>query len=177
MIIKQFYFNKGSKRYLYTTPEDTYTTVLEAWVFDKDDFDNWLGYSATGRTTSFQVGLGPKQRVANTFNAFYSMPDYYMLCAMRFERWWRCDMVYYDEKATKYDWAPIVNNPNRYPCYREYYEATFSCADDIFNFLLELAYVKRANDYWEGDHSNLEIKSFPTVYDTPKAAERITFTY
>lgn len=151
--------------------------MLEAWVFDKDDFDNWLGYSATGRTTSFQVGLGPKQRVANTFNAFYSMPDYYMLCAMRFERWWRCDMVYYDEKATKYDWAPIVNNPNRYPCYREYYEATFSCADDIFNFLLELAYVKRANDYWEGDHSNLEIKSFPTVYDTPKAAERITFTY
>lgn len=44
----------------------------------------WPGYSVTGATTSFQVGLGPKQRVQHTFNSFYSMPDYYMMCAMRF---------------------------------------------------------------------------------------------
>ena len=45
---------------------------------------NWNGYSKTGATTSFQSGVGPKQRVQTTFNSFYSMPDYYMMCAMRF---------------------------------------------------------------------------------------------
>jgi hypothetical protein len=105
------------------------------------------------------------------------MPDYYMLCAMRFERWWRCDQVYYDDRVVKYDHAPLIGKSKKYPCYREYYEAIYACADDIFKYLIELAYNKRANNFFEGDYSNKEILSLPTVYDTPKAPERITYTY
>jgi len=66
----------------------------------------WDGYSRTGATTSFQTGLGPKQRVESTFNSFYSMPDYYIMCAMRFEKWWKCDMVYSDQRTTLFDRNP-----------------------------------------------------------------------
>ena len=55
---------------------------------------DWEGFSPTGSTTSFQTGIGPKQKVENTFNSFYSMPDYYIMCAMRFDKWFRCDMTY-----------------------------------------------------------------------------------
>ena len=53
------------------------------------------GMTKTGATNSFQVGLGPKQQVEQTFNSFYSMPDYYIMCAMRFEKWFKCDSVYH----------------------------------------------------------------------------------
>jgi hypothetical protein len=52
-----------------------------------------------------------------------------MICAMRFERWWRCDQVYYN-RAVKYDHALLIAKSNKYPCYREYYEAIYACADD-----------------------------------------------
>lgn len=123
-----------------------YTVLLEPWAFEDGDVMNWTGFSPTGRTTSFQTGLGPKQRVANTFNAFYSLPDYYMLCAMRFEKWWRCDMVFHDERD-KYDHGPAVGSKT-YPCFREYYESIYACADDIFKYLVELSYAKRANDFF-----------------------------
>jgi hypothetical protein len=172
-----YYYNKAHRNYEFIEPEDMYTIVLEPWLFEDEDVEDWKGFSPTGRTTSFQIGLGPKQRVASTFNSFYSMPDYYMLCAMRFERWWRCDQVYYDDRAVKYDHAPLIGKSKKYPCYREYYEAIYACADDIFKYLIELAYNKRANNFFEADYSNKEILSFPTVYDTPKAPERITYTY
>ena len=84
---------------------------------------NWPGYSVTGSTTSFQVGLGPKQRVQNTFNSFYSMPDYYMMCAMRFEKWWKCDVVYGKMRTTAFDRNPKrglrdLQDHERYPCFR-----------------------------------------------------------
>lgn len=153
-----------------------YTVLMEPWTFEDEDVMEWKGFSPTGRSTSYQTGLGPRQRVASTFNTFYSMPDYYMMCAMRFEKWWRCDMVYYDERD-KYDLNAKIGTSKNYPCFREFYETTYACADDIFKYLIELAYAKRANDFFEGDVSNNEITSFPTVYDTPKGPERITYTY
>jgi hypothetical protein len=45
---------------------------------------DWRGFTHTGVTTAFQCGIGPKQKVETTFNSFYSMPDYYIMCAMRF---------------------------------------------------------------------------------------------
>jgi len=40
-----------------------------------------------------------------------------------------------------------------------------------------LAYTRRANDTFEGDHANYELTALPTFYDTPKAAEKRTYTY
>lgn len=87
-------------------------------------------------------------------------------------------MVHYDDKSKKYGESPLkFKGHEHYPCFREYYEANYSCADDIFDYLMQLAYAKRASDFFEGDVSNNEILSFPTQFDTPKAAERITYTY
>jgi len=47
----------------------------------------------------------------------------------------------------------------------------------MFDFLMELAYTRRANDTFEGDHANYELSALPTFYDTPKAAEKRTYTY
>lgn len=47
----------------------------------------------------------------------------------------------------------------------------------MFDFLMELAYIRRANDTFEGDHSSHEISILPTFYDTPKAGEKKTYTY
>ena len=111
-------------------------------------------------STAFQVGLSAKERVENTFNSFYSMPDYYIMCAMRFEKWFKCDSVYYDDRTTDYD-----RNPDRgfrnlkshefYPCFREWYEATYSCADNILKYLIELAYAMRANDVYQETSSSV----------------------
>lgn len=47
----------------------------------------------------------------------------------------------------------------------------------MFDFLMELAYSRRAADLFEGDHANYEMSLLPTFYDTPKKAEKRTYTY
>jgi hypothetical protein len=42
---------------------------------------------------------------------------------------------------------------------------------------MELAYSRRANDLFEEDHASHEISLLPTFYDTPKKAEKKTYTY
>ena len=81
---KAFFFNKKDKKYYITEPDDAYSNVLEPWGFEDNEVFDYVGYTQTGMTSAFQVGLGPKERVQNTFNSFYSMPDYYIMCAMRF---------------------------------------------------------------------------------------------
>ena len=84
---------------------------------------DWNGYSKTGATTSFQSGVGPKKRVQSTFNSFYSMPDYYMMCAMRFQKWYNCDFVYGENRVKDFDRHPDYVETDghlsrTYPCYR-----------------------------------------------------------
>lgn len=81
---KAFFFNKKDKKYYIAEPDDAYSNVLEPWGFEDNEVFDYVGYTQTGMTSAFQVGLGPRERVQNTFNAFYSMPDYYIMCAMRF---------------------------------------------------------------------------------------------
>ncbi len=38
----------------------------------------------------------------------------------------------------------------------------------MFDFLMELAYARKANDTFEGDHANHETIIQPTYHDTPK---------
>ncbi len=123
LLIKVFFFNRSTIKYQFIEPEELYTLIYEPWGFEEEDIMTWDGYSRTGVTTSFQTGLGPKQRVQNTFNSFYSMPDYYILCAMRFEKWWRCDMSHYEKRSEKYDRSVKVGLTNmkpheHYPCFR-----------------------------------------------------------
>lgn len=65
----------------------------------------------------------------------------------------------------------------RYPCYLEFYEASYACNDDLFDMLLELNYIRRANDFELKDVNNLELKRRPTIYDNPKENDRRTYTY
>ena len=143
---------------------------------------DWRGFTHTGVTTAYQCGIGPKQKVESTFNSFYSMPDYYIMCAMRFEKWFRCDHTYGDDRATEYDRSPEngltnMKDEDHYPCFREWYEASYACSDNIMRFLMELSYAKKAQDFWQGDVSNSEIRMFPTIFDSPSGPERITYTY
>ncbi len=110
------------------------------------------------------------------------MPDYYIMCAMRFEKWFKCDSVYYEDRSTAYDRNPDRGLKNLklhefYPCYKDWYEATYSCADNILKYLVELAYAKRSHDFYQEDTSSVEIRSFPTVFDSPNEPERLTYTY
>jgi hypothetical protein len=43
--------------------------------------------------------------------------------------------------------------------------------------MIELSYAKRAAGFFEKDHSNVELRGFATIYDSPNAPERITYTY
>ena len=143
---------------------------------------DWDGYSPTGCTTSFQAGIGPKQKIQNTFNSFYSMPDYYVMCAMRFDKWFRCDTIYGDERSKHFDRSPQIGLTNmkqedHYPCFREFYETRYACADNIMHFLVELAYHKKARGFLREDVSNVEIRSFPTTFDSPNDPETVTYTY
>lgn len=177
-----FFFNKKDKKYYITEPDDSYSVILEPWGFEDSEVFDFNGKSRTGMTTSWQVGLGPKERVENTFNSFYSMPDYYIMCAMRFEKWFKCDSVYYEERSTDFDRNPDRGLKNLrqhefYPCYKEWYESTYACADNILKYLIELAYAKRSHDFYQEDASSVEIRSFPTVFDSPSEPERTTYTY
>lgn len=84
MTNRVFYFNKLKLKYEFIEPEDIYTLTYEKELFEDEEIMDWEGYTKTGVTNCFQIGLGPKQKVELTFNSFYSMPDYYMICAMRF---------------------------------------------------------------------------------------------
>lgn len=155
-----FFFNKKEKKYLITEPDDSYSCILEPWGFEDAEVFDYIGKSRTGANTSWQVGLAPKERVENTFNSFYSMPDYYLMCAMRFEKWFKCDQVYYEDRTSDYDFNPDKGMRNLkpheyYPCYKEWYETTYSCADNILKYLLELAYAKRSNDFYQEDTSSV----------------------
>ncbi|EAS07366.4 hypothetical protein TTHERM_00568030 (macronuclear) [Tetrahymena thermophila SB210] len=173
--MKCFFFDHGLKKYQMFEPEDMYTVVFEGWALD--DLITFPGFTPTGRTNSYQIGLSPRQRTVVPTQTFYQMQDYYMLCGLRFERWFRCDLVYHDQRHTKFDQVKNQKNYKTYPCYREYYEAQYACQDDMFDFLMELAYARRAADNFESDFASHELTTLPTFYDTPKAAERKTYTY
>jgi hypothetical protein len=123
------------------------------------------------------MAVGPKQRVAVTAQTNYLKEDYFDLCALRFDKWDRCDFVFYDDRSTKYDQVKDLKNYKHYPCYREFYEAQYACSDDLFDFLMELSHQKRANGITHYDVESHEIKRLPTIYDSPKRTEKRTLTY
>lgn len=172
---KCFYFDKVAKKYVVVEPDDIYTLLLEPWALE--DINPFPGFTPTGRTNSFQPGLGPKQRVVVPAQTNFIHADFYDLCAMRFEKWWRCDMVYYDQRDTKYDYRVDQENYKAYPCFREFYEANYACQDDLFDFLMELHYAKQANDWFPEDAHNYEMMLFPTTYDAPKPGNNEVLTY
>lgn len=47
----------------------------------------------------------------------------------------------------------------------------------MFDFLMELAYTRRSNRTFEYNHFSHEMRRPPTVYDSPKNAERVKKTY
>eukprot|EP01016_Furgasonia_blochmanni_P012987 TRINITY_DN1654_c0_g1_i11.p1 TRINITY_DN1654_c0_g1~~TRINITY_DN1654_c0_g1_i11.p1 ORF type:complete len:251 (-),score=91.35 TRINITY_DN1654_c0_g1_i11:225-977(-) len=172
--LKVFYFDKGLKNYQIIEPDDIYQLLYENTSID--DFTKFPGYTPTGRTNSFQATIGPKQKVNTPVQTLFIRADYFDLCALRFEKWHRCDMAFYDIR-NKFDYNMDQKNYKSYPCYRDFYEATYACQDDIFDFLMELAFAKKANDTFVEDHQNWETRLLPTVWDTPNKAEKKVLTY
>ncbi len=66
-------------------------------------------------------------------------------------------MANYDLRDKKFDYVKDQKNYKAYPCYRQFYEATYACDDTMFDFLLELAYAKRANDTFEGNFGLIKL--------------------
>lgn len=56
-----------------TEPEDNYSTSFEPWGFEDNEVFDYEGFTRTGMSSAFQVSIGPKERVENTFNSFYSV--------------------------------------------------------------------------------------------------------
>lgn len=101
----------------------------------------WPGYSPTGSTRSYQVSVGAKEVEETTFNTFYQQPDYYMACALRFEKWFKCDSIYGKDRTTLYDrnpkkYAGDFQFDDNYPCFREWAEINYACADNVLKYLL-----------------------------------------
>eukprot|EP01015_Nassula_variabilis_P022769 TRINITY_DN420_c0_g1_i2.p2 TRINITY_DN420_c0_g1~~TRINITY_DN420_c0_g1_i2.p2 ORF type:complete len:158 (+),score=26.54 TRINITY_DN420_c0_g1_i2:75-548(+) len=153
---------------------DSYQSLYEAQTYE--EFTEFAGFTPTGRTTSFQHGLGPKQRIRTSAQTNVVKQDYFDLCCLRFDRYLKCDQVFYDQRG-KFDYVSDVKTYKNYPCYREFYEAQYACADDTFDYLMELVYLKRANDTFSDDHANWEISTIPSTYDTPDKTARKVKTY
>jgi hypothetical protein len=97
--------------------------------------------------------------------------DYYDLCCLRFSKWFKCDMTYYHSKID------FAKQKKPYPCYQFFYEAQYACSDNMFDFLLELAYFRNINDITEASVFSQELTSNPTIYDSPDESARIKYTY
>lgn len=82
---------------------------------------------------------------------------------MRFKKCWRCDNIYGEDRSVYYDRSldvGLINlkDEDHYPCFMEWYELFYACADNIMKFLIDLSYAKKAQDFWAGDVSNHEIR-------------------
>lgn len=80
-------------------------------------------------------------------------------------------MTYYDSKID------FAKKKEPYPCYQYFYESQYSCSDDMFDFLLELAYFRNINNITEEKILNYELATNPNVYDTPDQSARLKYTY
>ena len=93
------------------------------------------------------------------------------MCAYKFDKWFRCDSVHRDKKEE------YARRREQYPCLPHLYEAEFSCADNVFEFLLELAYYRQLNGISYEKFLNNELFAHATVYDNPDPQTRIKYTY
>ena len=106
--------------------------------------------------------------------------DYYELCALRFEKWYMCDLTYNDLQHKQFSYNNKHKNGNeklgnQYPCYKEWYEAGYTCNDDLFDFMMELHYakiLKGQNPYNTAAEFNYSAKR----WDAPDM-NRKTYTY
>ncbi|CAD8081137.1 unnamed protein product [Paramecium sonneborni] len=171
---KCFYFDTTANKYSLMEPDDVYTILFEGWALE-DCLFPFRGTTPTGRTNCFQVGLPPKQKVYVPYPTYQSQQDYFTLCALRFQKWFDCDQAeHFKMDKTEADY---LKRAKVYPCYAMFYEAAYACTDDMFDFLMELAYTRRSNRTFEYNHFQHEMRRPPTVYDSPKNAERIKKTY
>ena len=58
-----FFFNKKDRKYYLIEPDVAYSNIIEPWGFEDNEVFDYNGYTRTGMSTHFQVGLGPKERV------------------------------------------------------------------------------------------------------------------
>jgi len=143
-----------------------------------DEFIHFPGFTPTGRTNSFRYSKGPKDRVKTSAQTQMSHIDYYELCALRFEKWYKCDLKYGELKHHQFDYTEKTKDglkANAYPCFREWYEAGYTCNDDLFDFMMELHYAKM-NKRFDPADSHHELMHSPKKWDNPDENKK-TYTY
>ena len=89
---KCFYFDTVKKQYSVMEPEDTYTILYESWALD--EMVQHPGFTPTGRTNCFQVGVPPRDEVHVPFATFQQHEDSFNLCTLRFDKWFKCDQAH-----------------------------------------------------------------------------------
>lgn len=62
-----------------------------------------------------------------------------------------------------------------YPCFRQFYEAAYTCNDDLFDFMLELHYARTVDEF-DPSETNHELMFGAKRYDNPDP-NRKTYTY
>ena len=125
------------------------------------------------------MAQGPKQRTAVSAQTDFLHVDFFELCTLRFEKWSECDMKFSKYRTTMFDRNRhnLGDKSKLYPCFREFYEASYACNDDVFDFLMELNYMRKANRFNMKSVSNAEMRRRPTIYDSPEENDRRTYTY
>jgi hypothetical protein len=56
-------FNPILQKYQFFVNHNMRSLLYEPWGLDKDEIFDWDGFTATGATACFQIGIGPKQKV------------------------------------------------------------------------------------------------------------------
>lgn len=58
-----------------------------------------------------------------------------------------------------------------------FYDAQYACSDHLFDYLLELSYVRRLNNTVSSKLTNAELMMMPTIYDSPDKHNRQKLSY
>ena len=106
-----------------------------------------------------------------SFQTHFLQEDYFVLCAYRFDKWFQCDMAHSSQKEE------FAAKRIQYPCVPYFQEAQFACADDQFEYMLELAYYRHLNGITYEKFLNNELFTRPTNFDNPDPQSRIKYTY
>jgi hypothetical protein len=107
--------------------------------------------------------------VKTSYQQYYSMSDYYLLCSLRFDKWARCEQGLAS--------LSLVERYKDYPCYQEYYETNYACSDSMIEHLLELQYVRTAAGLTGDEYHNSELNKHPGVYESPHREQRRPYSY
>ena len=166
---KPGFFDAIEKRYYYVRPM-TSASVTDLKFFH-DMKEPWTGWTATGATNAFETLGGRKRKQYVSEQVNYMHQDYFELCAVRFDRFSTCDLMFSDKRID------FAKRGEEYPCYKYFYEAQFSCSDDMILFLMEAHFYRQMHNLDPKKFLNNELDTPPSVFDSIDVTSRAKLSY